>query len=125
MPTEREAVERERAAWMEGFELAAHTQYVSGGPPWHDLKQRAADRYKLPKVTRPRVVRDPDMWMDDKQLHWRVLGGDICGSYVHPSDSPHRTRVWRNVEAHPAPARVALWAELIERPTEEVEEEGP
>lgn len=110
MPTEREAVERERKAWDE----AAYRLSCCGAGSQESNRLRD-NLYPLPKTTRPRVVRDPHASV----LHWRFREEKLewC-------DGLDEDLWWNEPRAAVTPARVALWADLIARPTEDVEEEG-
>lgn len=112
MPTEREAVARERAAWMAGYDHPMRWvgDYSGTWTPSGHVRLK----YPYPKVTRPRVVRDPEF----DQLTWSVSSDGVpSANGSHPGPA---LRAY-----YPIPARVALWADLLARPTEEVEEEGP
>ena len=114
MPTEREAVARERAAWDEAADFFRHT--LSAGRGGEFSKQARDRRYPLPKTTRPRVVKDPI-----GPYEWRCVDGEL--EYRLP-DVELSWRDGSPLGWSLTPARVALWADLIERPTEDVEEEG-
>jgi hypothetical protein len=80
------------------------------------VEGEAAMTYPLPKVTRPRVVRDPrgiSSWgvrvpdgLTTPAIHLVTDGGEWC-----PTG-------WSHVASA---ERVALWADLLARPTEEVD----
>lgn len=110
MITEKEAVLRERAA----AELAI-TSWVSPA-----VRDREADRedwinrtFPLPKVTRPRVVVDPET----DSRHFSVRGGMLHHQW---DGGTWETIAWRGIM--PTLARVRLWVDLLERPNEDVEE---
>lgn len=65
----------------------------------------AARKYPIRKITRPRVIVDPDGY------RWCVRDGQVA---IYNSDYlPCVT---------PYPSRVAMWTDLLANPTEEVEE---
>lgn len=123
--TEREMVLAKRAAYV----LGAGYEYgyaIAGRLPTRELasaerelrrERLAADRYPLPSVTRPRVVRDTyscEWRAVDGALEWRTVGhiswtppepsGRVDGMYLYPD-------------------RVQLLADLLANPTETVEGE--
>lgn len=120
MPTTDETralVQAQRDAFVAGAEWRASTDV---------LKARivAASRYPLPKVTRPRYVRDPE----NVNREWKVERGEL---YTRRYDNG--TVDWYPVAAAclrgetvppPTIARVRLWADLIENPTEEVQDDA-
>lgn len=109
--TEREAVLRERTGYYAGYVdgvCAADPGAVIS--PSH-IQERAAKRFPLPKVTRPRVVADSE------GNAWRVVDGNLeCRDAVNE---------WTRVRHCGITAeRLRMWADLLANPTEEVEEEG-
>jgi len=114
--TERNAVLRERTAYVRGRHesLTARPMVQSEA---REYEKEAASRYPLPKVTRARVVQDPH----DSSMHWRV--GDERytplqfsvngGSWQYGLGSMCATD-----------KRVRVWADLLANPTEEVEDNG-
>jgi hypothetical protein len=113
--TEREAVLRERDAFKQGAEFA-------GGYRDSDLRQiEVARRYPLPKVTRPRVVRDPldasiEWTVLDDHLHWRRVVGYIATEWMlGPQGAPL---------GHVTAEMCRVWADLLDNPTETVEAES-
>lgn len=125
--TEREMVLAQRKAFITGVD----EQRIREWPDWKswDRTTMAAKVYPLPKVTRPRVVRDPhpafnQLWRCvDRVLQWSVVG-----------------EPWHDLEARSVakakggdvfgfvtditPERLALWSNLLNNPNEEVEDEG-
>lgn len=101
--TEREAVLREREAYVKGrFEAGK-------GLDWH---ARSRCLYPLPTITRPRVVKDPH----SADIVWRCDGGVLQyrqGNHEWSMGPGY----W-----YASPERVRLWAELLANPTEEVTE---
>lgn len=75
-------------------------------------ERQAAQKYPLPTRTVPRVVMsEPD------DLAWRCVCGQIeyrIGNKWRRADGEHSVAV--------TPERVALWADLLAHPTEEVED---
>jgi hypothetical protein len=111
MPTERETVLRERAAFLAGrLDIASNGMIAANA----DVNARAAERYPLPKVTRPRVVEDPTI----DGIEWSL----VCGSIrIGTSMEIARGYPRSNERIPPTASRVALWADLFAHPTEEVE----
>lgn len=108
MLTERECVERERKAFACGWMARGGGRYLGEG--------EAAHRFPLPTVTRPRVVNDHESLFPSA---WRVVDGELQYCYYTENHRwyPAAGKVWRIT-----PARARLWADLLENPTEEVEE---
>jgi hypothetical protein len=101
-----------RKAYKDG--AAAERGHAHDDAGW---KPAAEARYPLPKVTRPRVVRDQhnpaQEWIvEDGFLRCRNAGGAWMkwAEYKLSADFA------------PLPERVALWADLLANPTEEVNE---
>lgn len=120
--TEREAVLRERAAFAHGAYWAWLNNYAesSGAKFNHEgyVDLRAAERYPLPTITRPRVVRDPR----SKGYEWQCVGGALQWRYP---DTMESWSSWDSGGAYiwtPVPDRVKLWADLLQNPLEEVQE---
>lgn len=108
--TEREVVLRERKA------------YVAG---WRDVNRLDGDMaatrlYPLPSITRPRVVKDPAY----PSYEWRVVDG-----LLEWRRDPYSSG-WVSIETAggfigiyaATKQRVAVWADLLSNPTEEVTE---
>lgn len=104
--TERQAVERERAAWVEGAICWAGGAVSGPGI----LSELAAQTYPMPKITRPRVV------VDEFGVEWTVVDGEVVpnvyGAGGGSSAADYNTTT----------KRILLWADLLNNPTEEVEE---
>lgn len=107
--TEREAVLRERKAFVEGARricVAANSGIIR----MFDHERDAAEIYPLPTITRPRVVRDPH----GIDIRWTVRSRQVV---AYDSDQfPCAVGV--------TPERVKLWADLLANPTEEVPDDG-
>lgn len=110
--SERDAVLRERAAFEHGFRLARGGVGLVLYAP-----HEAARVYPLPKVTRPRVLKDPE-----GNYEYRITGdGEV--QFRHTSDIGE----WIDLTGAPmwvgnmTVARVRVWADLLANPTEEVE----
>lgn len=111
--TERQAIERERAAFVTG----ASYQWQRGcgySGDWAANKAAIAARelYPLPKVKRQRVVNDR------AGISYRAIDGFI--EWQLTSDK------WCRYSCHgavpiPTSERVKLWADLLANPTEEVD----
>lgn len=93
--------------------LAKREAYAAGAKAWGAASKngvlRAAREYPFPKITRPRVVRDKF----GVGMLWRVMSGELQSSF--------RGNEWCVEPAYVTPERVALWADLLANPTEEVE----
>ena len=116
--TERQAAFRERAAFAEGV-----TWERARGPRWSDGAQTIAERhYPLPRITRPRVVQD------STGVYWRVVVAhdDARIEYAELFAPGRFTDVtcFRPGMPGVSPERVALWADLLARPTEDVPDDG-
>jgi hypothetical protein len=116
--TECEVVRRERDAFERGCWTVLRHQRDGGS--WPGSLPLAAERYPFPKVTRPRVVRDPHTtefnWStapraDLKEGHLRVVSVTRLGMRTHESLA----------NVHVTDERVKVWADLLANPTEEVE----
>lgn len=138
--TERDVIQRERAAFAEGVhwthayahqawmfktDNAAYRRDERLALPLLQLEAvgvEAARRYPLPKVTRPRVVKDTDgtRWrISEGRLQFMRGGGDwLCmlGESRSGSDRYGMGLV-------PTPERIRLWADLLANPNEEVEQD--
>lgn len=84
-----------------------------------DVEHEAERRLPLPKVMRPRVVRDCGSFTTRSE--WCVVDGSL-----RFRDAPEREwKWWREfrdyADTAPLPERVKLWADLLANPTEEVE----
>ena len=108
--TERDLVLAKREAFCAG-RGAAFVHYDIGAPQgkaWPGSAHLAAERYPLPKVTRPRVVTREDgcqLRISGGQLQYKWLDGD-----------------WREYGSiNWTPAQRAAMADLLANPTEEVD----
>lgn len=115
--TEREAVLRERAAYLWGWRQGRPVGCFEG-----DANREAERRYPLPKVTRRRRVLDPHgLAVFSDPVFWTVLDGQRKGVFaVHGDGCSARYQGMPAV----TPERNALWADLLANPTEEVEDVG-
>lgn len=114
--TDRDVVLRERAAFLKGANFA-HTP--EPGNELHTIRRKwVAQEYPLPGVVRARVVREngygsPAWRFDDGGLQMQYRDG---GQWL-------RWNSFRDYsESAPLPKRVAIWADLLANPTEEVED---
>lgn len=102
---EREKILAQRQAFIAGVEFRdlycpCNERRVTGP------EAEAKARYPLPRMLRPRVVKDPEF----QHCEWRVCGGELsAGAYGQLFT--------------PTPARVAMWADLLANPTELVDAE--
>lgn len=126
MVSAREAVERERRAFVDGgkwrYILAVgHSGPSCIVPPIDDPRYdaEAAKRYPLPTVTRPRVVDDNPAHPCGEQ--WCVIDGTLRYRYAPGRDWMRWSEFRNHSAAAPTPGRVALWADLLANPTETVE----
>ena len=110
MVSEREAVLRERHAFITGANLPSFLLSKS-------IPAIAAERYPLPTVTRPRVVTD------ENGEEWSI-GPTGLLQHRDPTVSEwKRGLVSQTGRAFVADkARVALWTDLFANPTEQVDE---
>jgi hypothetical protein len=110
--TEREAVLRERDA-VQRTVVALWDRIKRGDAlhNWEGSESLAKRLYPLPLVTRPRVVADPVLGV---QFRWCVRAGMLA-----------RYDADRTPYVEPTPERVALWADLLANPTEQVEDGEP
>ena len=122
--TERELVLAKRNAFVDGSywgynasqEAAAKSVGVLGAWSRADADMASESAYPFPKVTRPRVVQDEvdGYWaVVDGALRWSTFGG---GTGLICVNGGFRTELLK-----PTPTRVAMWADLLKNPTEEVE----
>jgi hypothetical protein len=115
--TEREAVLRERAAFMNGV---LHMYRVGHPALFYDTRDKeAVKRYPLPPIVRPRVetVFDPKA---DCLVEVRFYGGVL--EYRHVSKSSRGFRPFDRDGAEINLARAIL--SVVENPTETVPDEG-
>lgn len=111
--SEREAVRREREAFVRGAEWA----YPATGT-W-TTASKAEEAFPLPTITRPRVVTDPH----DAAVRWSVGGSSRRIRREKVSALGH----WISADAEHTPItneRVALWADLLANPSESVPDDG-
>lgn len=112
MPTEREAVLRERRAFLSGVGRTLTETHA---------KLAAAEYYPLPKVTRPRVVTDSGAGLIARETSWRVVGGALqwkTGSEWNNLAGPMNEGMFITAQ------RVRILADLLANPTEEAEDDS-
>lgn len=103
--TEREVIERERAAFVRGVSNAAIGDEAFTG--LRDWKRWAAEAYPLPPELMLREEPDPD----GTGKIWRVRDGVLEHTTLDGSWLPaHKSNGW------PTSRRVALWADLYAYP---------
>lgn len=117
--TDREA-RLARVAFIRGAQHATRYRTYADA----EVEATANALYQMPKMTRPRVVRDTRHSAGE----WKV---DV--SPYHTKESPDMVLWWRprpsedwdvlRTVEHLGADRVALWADLFARPTEEVDAE--
>ena len=118
MVSERDAVERERNAYVRGW--CDHGGFSDRG------HGNASRLYPLPKVERPRVVQDPHeqfpehSWkIEEGHVYWRCNGSRWrladFGDLVQNTDDPELITTL-------TPMRLRALADLLANPTELVEE---
>lgn len=127
MISERDAVLRVHAAFDEGARwqrLEIHAPDRSGEMADRAMREAKA-RHPLPKVERPRVVKDPHVEFGQR---WRCVGGELqyTGSLNDPPSDHSWHRLHKDDTYHgcriPTPERIRLWADLLANPTELVTE---
>jgi len=118
--TEREAIEREREAFVDGasavFSHYRIQPYDAGSGGWKGSRTLASERYPLPKVTRPRVVtrkvrsfKFDWRWVNER-LEYADPGSDDWEEYC---GLIHASNEW--------PTLLAILDDLRANPTEEVD----
>lgn len=114
--TEREAVLREREAYRAGIaaERAVVCERMRIGKP-----MPAAERYPLPKVTRPRVVRERD-----GEVEWTLIGGQLHWRWTREGNAPWMAGPRGVVMGDVTPAMARAWDDLFTTPTETVDDDG-
>lgn len=118
--TEREMVERERRAVARTAEEMFRIFGLSVDRPtttprgWEGSLTLANRLYPLPKVTRPRVVRDTR----GSGLEWRSVDGRL---QYRDRDAGGGWRPESEIAISPDPDRVAMWSSLLASPTETVD----
>lgn len=133
MVSEVEAVKREREAFKAG---SAWERQVVVDEHGTNAARKAAALYPLPKAKRLRAVSD---MAEGVSYEWRYITGVLQFRYVNSvgTATEWRTMLGRSGDRgpdnekpeyygtafKPTAARVALWADLIANPTEEVEAE--
>lgn len=121
--SERETIRLQRLSFVAGAQAAPHAEW--------DLETRekrrqrwtvvAAERYPLPKVERPRVVRD----RTDSEVSWRIAGGvlqfrvGVAEWHVMHGHAGGNSRFGTDFTV--SLERVAIWADLLANPTELVD----
>ena len=111
--TERDLLLAKREGFMRGAKAAWGNPHAG---KWNGLSAECDRAYPLPKITRPRVVKDEreGYWYAcDGSLRWSVFGDATGGIEAHGS--------FRTELVLPTPTRVAMWADLLANPTEEVD----
>lgn len=122
MPTERECVLRERAAYQMGVEAMWIQRDVPDTAPiraaFRRMMGEADQHYPLPKATRSRIVEEPG----EPQYRYCVIDGEVVWD-AHIRNGP----AWKDLYEPDAPRatadRVRIWADLLADPTEEVDDE--
>jgi hypothetical protein len=116
--TEREAVLRERRAYILGLQDACWRDPETEEDAMARAEIDAARRYPLPRVTRPRVVRDPE----HRPALWRLRNGAL-EVLIDGTESWHvYPRSGEGLKA--TGARLNVWADLLANPTETVEDDA-
>lgn len=106
MVTEREAVLRERGAFIVGARLVS--------PPRRNdtLLAETKARYPLPLITRPRVVTD------NEGVEWRIVD-EVLQTRVRPKGD------WGSWMPKISWQRIDLLADLTANPTEQIPDDSP
>jgi hypothetical protein len=102
MPTEQEAIERERAAFVEGCEYAGSTYLNESRRKFR--KREASLRYPLTQTV-PREVADPH----GTAWKYRVVDNVIQGKW--------NGHIWSTDVPSITPERIRIWANLLDNPT--------
>ena len=115
--TEREYVTAQREAYVKGAQKWACYSCADN----IDIPQAQAKHdYPLPRVTRPRVVRD------EYGRQWRAINGDL---FFREDGMPFADkRGWRGIDDeqwHLDSHLIPTWADLLANPTEIVDEDAP
>ena len=86
-------------------------------------RAEAAGAFPLPKRTQPRVVKDPNRVHD---AWWAVRDGELCWTDADPDQCRFISIsvMWDASSVRPTRERVALWADLLANPLEEVEDDA-
>lgn len=124
--SERDALRREQVAFEAGacwqrLELGAGDRT---GMAAQVAMETARERYPLPKVERPRVVRDPHIEGIGDRYEWIVLKGENTPRFRLVGTHGR----WYLPDGHeggaftPTRERVAMWADLLANPVELVED---
>jgi len=115
MISEKDAILRERRAWIAGLRGSTYQPSLTSKRE----NELAAQMFPLPKLTRPRVVRDADgnewCFRDSRDTALLMCKPARFGDWINDShpDYPSMTR-----------ERLALMVELIKHPTEEIEDDA-
>lgn len=128
--TEREAVLRERAAWIKGARFAEENHTAVHPLNCEPCREYAASLYCLPRVTRPRVVADPHKDARGWDQLWRAVAGKVqwrgCSGEWYDLGIPGTSQLadgGRQI-MDVTRERALLWADLLANPTETVEDES-
>ena len=129
MPTEKECVLREQTA----YKVGVRTMYYAPAIPATDetaviytkIWDQASSRYPLPKVTRPRLVQFPGglpselLRVANGRVEYTACGPGENGGWI--AAMPHV--IGANLDKKwQSPGLLRVIADLIENPTEEVED---
>ena len=124
MVTEQEARRREQRAFEKGSDWTwrqtspGHNSETLVDPRPPSASAEAARRYPLPKVTRPRVAKD------ELGVEYQVMDNEVRYRWrpSFPWAPVGRPGLCGMGYPLPTPERIRLWADLLERPLEEVTE---
>lgn len=128
--TERDLILAKREAFEEGATrvwtaFARETDACPHG--WRGSNVLAAEAYPLPKSTRPRVMSDPNSlngreWRCvGRQFETRVRESSRLAEWHLVDWSEYNRGAFVEHPLAPTPERVAMWADLLANPTEEVD----
>lgn len=111
--TQRDMVLAQRTAFEEGAHWAWDGHWRRDTRP-DEYAEAAIQRYPIPKISRPRVMVDRwgMAWKYERESFWYSLG-------TNPIEWKHNDE--DSVVHELTPGRVALWNNLLARPTEEVD----
>ena len=119
-PTQRALIEAKREGYAMGARDWVREEFAFAS----NVAAKAAERFPFPKISRPRVVEDLE---SEHGTDWRCVKGELEFQRAHGDWHPMLGRIndgpaFYGTIFKPTPKRVALWADLLANPTEEVED---
>jgi hypothetical protein len=144
--SERDAVRREREAYKRGAVAIGvpweryhqssgcpkdhrHIAAISTPHVWWDclsLDEAVAKFYPMPKIERPRVLKDPHGTHEGIQYFWKAEHGVVEIGHEWSAGFTWSRPTYGTLFhlINPTPERIAVWADLLAHPTELVEDDG-